>query len=65
MYRLGELGWLQFELLCGLALELESGVGAEGWHGSADRVRRLDADEDVAVPGADRVLSGPVTVLCL
>jgi hypothetical protein len=63
MRGLQDLGWLQFERLCALLLEAESGIGPEGWDGSADRGRTLRSDEPVRFAG--RVLSPPVTVRCV
>jgi hypothetical protein len=38
-YRLDELGWLQFQQLCGAMVELDTGVGEADWKGSANQGR--------------------------
>src|SRR5262245_27516832 len=59
---LQHLGWLQFERLCALLLEAESGISEAQWDGSADRERLLVTDEPVRFAG--RTLEPPVTVRC-
>ena len=59
---LQDLGWLQFERLCALLLEAESGIAAAQWEGSADRERVLVTDEPVRFGG--HTLAPPVTVHC-
>jgi hypothetical protein len=60
---LRDLGWLQFERLCALLLEAESGILEAQWEGSADRERVLVSDEPVRFAG--RTLEPPVTVRCV
>jgi hypothetical protein len=60
---LRDLGWLQFERLCALLLEAESGIAEAQWEGSADRERVLVSDEPVRFAG--RTLEPPVTVRCV
>ena len=59
---LQDLGWLQFERLCGLLLQTESGIAPEAWEGSADQGRRLVSREPVRFAG--RTLVPPVVVRC-
>jgi hypothetical protein len=61
-YALEELGWLQFQRLCDLALELEGGVDPVSWHGEADRTRIVDLPEGLALPSLGLTLGGPVRV---
>src|SRR5262245_376454 len=60
---LDELGWLQFERLCELVLEAETGVDPATWEGSADSVRQLVSFEPLSVSG--QTLKPPVLVRCL
>jgi hypothetical protein len=62
MRGLQDLGWLQFERLCALLLQAESGIGPEAWEGSADRERVLVSGEPVRFGGRTR--APPVTVRC-
>jgi hypothetical protein len=62
MRRLQDLGWLQFERLCALLLEAESGIAPPAWEGSADAGRLLVSSEPVRFGG--RVLEPPVLVRC-
>jgi hypothetical protein len=57
-----DLGWLQFERLCALLLQAESGIAPEAWEGSADQGRRLVSREPVRFAG--RTLVPPVLVRC-
>jgi hypothetical protein len=59
---LKDLGWLQFERLCALLLEAESGIPEAQWEGSADRVRTLISLEPVHFAG--HTVPPPVTVRC-
>jgi conflict system STAND superfamily ATPase len=61
-YALDELGWLQFQQLCDLVLELEGGADPSGWRGEADRLRRLDMEGGLTLPSLGLALSGPVRV---
>ena len=62
-YALGELGWLQFQQLCDLLLELEAGIGPEQWEGEADRRRRVDVDRPgLRLPSLGLTVPGPVRV---
>jgi hypothetical protein len=61
-YALEELGWLQFQDLCDLVLELEGGADASGWRGEADRTRLLDLPGPLELPSLDVKLRGPVRV---
>jgi hypothetical protein len=61
-YRLDELGWLQFERLCGLVLAQEAGLADVTWLGRADRGRVALVDERVALPGMRVRLRGPLAV---
>src|SRR5262249_56477559 len=63
MRGLQDLGWLQFERLCALLLQAESGVAPESWEGSADEGRTLLATEAVRWEG--RTLAPPVLVRCV
>jgi hypothetical protein len=60
---LQSLGWLQFQRLCALLLEAETGIPEAQWDGSADRERTLVTDQPVAFGG--RTLSPPVLVRCV
>jgi hypothetical protein len=59
-YRLDELGWLQFERLCGLVLEREVGLTDLRWIGHADEGRVALVDQAVVLP--DARLHGPLAV---
>ncbi len=61
-YRLDELGWLQFERLCGLVLAQEAGLTDVTWLGRADRGRVALLDERVELPGVGVRLRGPLAV---
>ena len=54
LYRLDELGWLQFQELCAAAVAQDTGVGEESWIGAADS--RRDTLLPGGVPGR---LAGP------
>jgi hypothetical protein len=66
VYRLEELGWLQFQQLCDAVGELV-GVPAAAWTGTADMLRTAAVDHHVALPDAlgGGTLEGPVTLLGL
>lgn len=57
-YRLDELGWLQFERLCGLVLEREAALAELAWIGHADQGRVALVDQRVVL-GNER-LDGPL-----
>jgi hypothetical protein len=61
-YRLDELGWLQFERLCGLVLAEEAGLADLTWLGRADRGRVAMLDAGVSLPAAGIRLRGPLAV---
>jgi hypothetical protein len=61
-YRLDELGWLQFERLCGLVLAQEAGLADLTWLGRADVGRLALLDTDVEIQRADVRLPGPLAV---
>jgi hypothetical protein len=61
-YRLDELGWLQFERLCGMVLAEEAGVREVTWLGRADRGRVAMVDTDVVLERAGLRLRGPLAV---
>lgn len=60
-YRLGELGWAQFELACTEVMSLQ-GVPPESWHGRADRSRVALVPEGLDAPLERRRLPGPSLV---
>jgi hypothetical protein len=61
-YRLDELGWLQFERLCGLVLAQEAELGEVTWRGRADRGRVALLDSDVVLERSGVRLRGPLAV---
>ena len=63
-YNLDRLGWLQFEQLCSLLLELEGGVAPEAWTGSADRCRFVLSGTSLGPPLLGYELPEPVLVQC-
>jgi hypothetical protein len=48
-YRLGELGWLQFERLCSLLLEAEAGLSDLRWRGRPDAGRIALVDDEIVL----------------
>src|SRR3954447_24014140 len=62
MRGLGDLGWLQFQQLCALALQAEAGLDPAEWEGAADRSRTLVSVEPLRFAG--RTLQPPVLVRC-
>jgi hypothetical protein len=55
LYRLDDLGWLQFQELCAAVVEQDTGVAETAWHGAADSRR------DVVLPeGVPGKLPGPI-----
>jgi hypothetical protein len=63
-YNLDRLGWLQFEQLCSLLLELEGGVAQGAWTGSADRCRFVLSGTSLGPPLLGYELPEPVLVQC-
>jgi hypothetical protein len=61
-YALEELGWLQFQQLCDLVLELEAQVPRSAWDGETDRGRRVELDDGLAIATLGLAVRGPVTV---
>ena len=61
-YRLGALGWLQFERLASLVLDAEAGLGGPEWRDRAHRRRTAWVDGPVVLPGMGVRLPGPVAV---
>ncbi len=61
-YRLDELGWLQFERLCGLVLAREAGLVDVTWLGRADRGRVALVDSGLELAAAGVRLRGPLAV---
>ena len=63
-YAFDRLGFLQFEQLCGLLLELEGGVGAGAWVGEADRCRSVLSGTSLEPPLTGSVMAAPVLLQC-
>ncbi|HEX6023956.1 MAG TPA: hypothetical protein VFZ00_18345 [Solirubrobacter sp.] len=63
MGALDTLGWFQFERLCELVLEAETGIEPTRWEGSADQRRWVMIEEPITLAG--RTLSPPVLVRCV
>jgi hypothetical protein len=63
LYRLDELGWLQFDRLSTLVLEAESGAPDVHWTGRSDAVRTAVVDEPLELSNLNLSFKGPVTVL--
>jgi hypothetical protein len=61
-YALEELGWLQFQQLCDLVLELECAVEPANWRGEADRARMADLAGGLVLPSIGLAVGGPVRV---
>jgi hypothetical protein len=61
-YRLGALGWLQFERLVSLVLAAEAGLHDPDWRDRAHRRRTAGVDGPVVLPGIGVRLPGPVAV---
>ncbi|HEX7299976.1 MAG TPA: hypothetical protein VF257_13330 [Solirubrobacteraceae bacterium] len=61
-YALDELGWLQFQQLCDLVLELEDGVAPSGWRGEADRLRWIDLRTGLKLPSLGLSFAGRIRV---
>jgi hypothetical protein len=63
-YAFHRLGFLQFEQLCELLLELEGGVGAGAWVGEADRCRSVLSGTPLAPPLTGSIMPAPVLLQC-
>jgi hypothetical protein len=62
-YRLDELGWLQFERLCALALEADGGEPDLAWDGRADRLALARIERSLTLRSCKaQPLEGPVLV---
>jgi hypothetical protein len=63
-YDFGRLGFLQFEQLCALLLELEGGVAQGAWVGEADRLRSVLSGSRLGRPLVPTELPEPVLIQC-
>ena len=63
-YAFSRLGFLQFEQLCELLLELEGGVSAGAWVGEADRLRSVLSGTPLEPPLTGSVMPAPVLLQC-
>ncbi len=61
-YQLDALGWLQFDRLCPLVMESETGLSDLQWRGRADTGRVALVDHEVAFRDGAHRLPGPVVV---
>jgi hypothetical protein len=61
-YALEDLGWLQFQQLCDLVLELEAQVPRSAWDGETDRTRQVELDNGVTLAALGLAVRGPVRV---
>ena len=61
-YRLDELGWLQFDRLCSLVLEVDTGLRGLQWSGRSDIARTARVDGSITLQDRGHRLGGPVTV---
>jgi hypothetical protein len=64
VYAFDQLGFLQFEQLCELLLELEGGVGAGAWVGEADWCRSVLSGTPLEPPLIGSVTPAPVLLQC-
>jgi hypothetical protein len=64
-YALDALGWLQFDRLCPLVLEAETGLTELAWRGRADTGRVALVDHTVTLLGGRDRLPGPVAVAAI
>jgi len=64
-YRLGELGWLQFDHLCSLLLQVEAGLADVPWRGRSDRGRVAVVEDQLLIRDLGIRFGGPVTVAAL
>ncbi len=62
-YRLDDLGWLQFDRLCGLVLDAEAGMGTLNWRGQSDTWRVATVEEPLVLRSRRVRLHAPVTVV--
>jgi hypothetical protein len=61
-YRLDQLGWLQFEQLASLVLDVEAGLRGLDWRDRAYRGRFALVDESVVLSGTEVRVRGPLVV---
>ena len=61
-YKLDELGWLQFDRLCSLVLEADTGFPGVQWSGRGDIARIGRVDGPLTLRERGHQLGGPVTV---
>jgi hypothetical protein len=64
-YDFDRLGFLQFEQLCSVLLELEGGVAADAWVGEADRLRSALSEVPLGPPLVASELAKPVLFECV
>ena len=64
-YQLDALGWLQFDRLCPLVLESETGLRDLRWRGRPGAGQVALVDHDIALRDGGRRLRGPVTVAAI
>ena len=64
-YRLDELGWLQFDRLCSLVLEIDAGLTDLSWRGHSDGGRVARVEDDVVLRDRGIRLKGPVTIVAV
>jgi hypothetical protein len=64
-YRLDELGWLQFDRLCSLVLEVDAGLPGLQWSGRSDSARIARVDGPITLQDRGHRLGGPVTVAAI
>jgi hypothetical protein len=64
-YQLDALGWLQFDRLCPLVVESETGLSDLQWRGRADTGRVALVDHEVAFRDGAHQLPGPVVVAAI
>lgn len=63
LYRLDELGWLQFERVCSLLVAADAGLSDLRWMGHADRERVAVVEGPVVLAAQGIRLEGPVSVI--
>jgi hypothetical protein len=61
-YRLDQLGWLQFDRLCALVIEAETGIGDLDWIGASDTWCVTTVPGPVVIGSRHSRMEGPVTV---
>lgn len=61
-YDLDRLGWLQFQQLCSLLLELDAAVPQAAWTGAADEWRFVRREDGLGRPLLGYELPGPVLI---